>query len=266
MMTHLGSQIAQFIERRQAERVVHARAQEFSLARTIQQGLLPKASPVLPGLQIAGASHPAQETGGDYFDFIPMADGHWGIAIGDASGHGIGPALLAAETRAYLRAFALTHTDPGEVLDRVNQRLVEDIAEDFFVTLSFAQLHPLTRSLVYSNAGHLPAYVLDGRGEVKRVLPGTGPPLGLDPTSAFPNGPAVRLEPGDLVFLLSDGIVEAPSGAGSPFGIGRALEVVRAHRHEPPDDIIATLLYQVHEWSQSAQEDDMTAIVIKVAG
>jgi sigma-B regulation protein RsbU (phosphoserine phosphatase) len=195
-----------------------------------------------------------------------MADGHWGIAIGDASGHGIGPALLAAETRAYLRAFALTHTDPGAILDRVNQRLVEDIAEDFFVTLSLARLHPGTRSLVYSNAGHLPAYVLDGRGEVKRVLPGTGPPLGLYPTSAFPNGPAVRLEAGDLVFLLSDGIVEAPAGDGPRFGMGRTLEVVRAHRHEPASDIIAALLHQVHEWSQGAQEDDMTAIVIKVGG
>jgi serine phosphatase RsbU (regulator of sigma subunit) len=117
LLTGLGSQIAQFIERRHAERVVQARAREFSLARTIQQGLLPKAPPALPGLEIAGASHPAPETGGDYFDFIPMSDGHWGIAIGDASGHGIGAALLVAETRAYLRALALTHTDPGQVLD-----------------------------------------------------------------------------------------------------------------------------------------------------
>jgi serine phosphatase RsbU (regulator of sigma subunit) len=263
MVTNLGSQIAQFIERREAERVVHARAEEFSLARTIQQGLLPKAPPVLPGLEIAGASHPTQETGGDYFDFIPLSDGEWGIAIGDASGHGIGAALLVAETRAYLRAFALTDTDPGQILDSVNQRLVEDITADHFVTLLLARLHPRTRSLVYSNAGHLPAYVLNGRGEVKLVLPSTGLPLGVGPTGAFPNGPAIRLEPGDLVFLLSDGIVEAGAGDGPLFGIGRTLEVVRAHRHEPPGEIIAALMHQVREWSQSAQPDDMTAIVLK---
>jgi sigma-B regulation protein RsbU (phosphoserine phosphatase) len=156
MVTHLGSQIAQFIEGRQAEQVVHARAREFSLARTIQQGLLPKAPPVLPGLEIAGASNPAQETGGDYFDFIPMADGHWGIVIGDVSGHGIGAALLVADTRAYLRAFALANTNPGQILDSVNERLVEDVTADCFVTLFLGRLHPLTRSLVYSNAGHLP--------------------------------------------------------------------------------------------------------------
>ena len=198
--------------------------------------------------------------------FIPMADGHWGIVIGDASGHGIGAALLAAETRAYLRALALTRTDPGQVLDGVNQRLVEDIAADHFVTLFLGRLHPLTRSLVYSDAGHLPAYVLDGRGEVKLVLRSTGLPLGVDPTGDFPNSPTVRLEPGDLLFLLSDGIVEAPAGDGPQFGIGRALEVVRAHRHEPPGEIIAALMHQVREWSGSAQADDMTAIVIKVGG
>jgi sigma-B regulation protein RsbU (phosphoserine phosphatase) len=217
-------------------------------------------------LEIGGASHPAQETGGDYFDFIPMSDGHWGIVIGDASGHGIGAALLVAETRAYLRAFTLTHTKPGEVLGSVNQRLVEDMSADYFVTLFLGRLHPLTRSLVYSNAGHLPAYVLNGRGEVKQILHSTGLPLGVDPSGDFPNSTTVRLEPGDLLFLLSDGIVEAPAGDGPLFGIGRTLEVVRAHRHERPGEIIAALMHQVREWSRCSQTDDMTAIVIKVGG
>jgi serine phosphatase RsbU (regulator of sigma subunit) len=88
----------------------------------------------------------------------------------------------------------------------------------------------------------------------------------VDPTVAFPNRPAVRLEPGDLLFLLSDGIVEAREGNGPLFGTGRTLEVVRAHRHEPPGEILAALLHQVREWSGSAQADDMTAIVIKVGG
>ena len=251
LLIGLGSQIAQFIERRHAEVLLHAREREFSLARAIQQGLLPKAPPVLPGFEIAGASYPTQETGGDYFDFIPMSDGHWGIALGDASGHGIAAALLIAETRAYLRALALTHADPGQVLDRVNRRLVEDITTGHFVTLFLARLNPLTRSLVYSSAGHLPGYLLDGRGEVRLVLPSTGLPLGLDPAGAFPIGLAVRLEPGDLLLLLSDGIIEATSGAGPQFGIERALEVVRAHRHEPAGDIVAALVQEVRMWSQS---------------
>jgi serine phosphatase RsbU (regulator of sigma subunit) len=266
LVTNLGSQIAQFIERREAERVVHARAEEFSLARKIQQGLLPKAPPALPGLEIAAASHPAQETGGDYFDFIPLSDGQWGIVIGDASGHGIGAALLIAETCAYLRALALTHTDPGSILRLVNGRLAEDIGADHFVTLFLAQLDPRTGSLAYSSAGHWPGYVLDAQGKVKLGLKRTSLPLGLYPDGDFSNGPAITLDPGDLVFLFSDGIVEAPSGAGPAFGIGRALEVVCTHRHEPPGEIIAALMHQVREWSGSAQADDMTAIVIKVGG
>jgi PAS domain S-box-containing protein len=264
MMASIGIQVGQFIERRQAELVLHARQGEFQLAREIQQGLLPKAPPALTGFAIAGATHPTQETGGDYYDFIPMSDGHWGIAIGDASGHGIGAALLISETCAYLRALALTHTDPGTILGHLNNRLAEDISTDHFVTLLFARLCPRTRSLVYSNAGHWPGYVLDAQGEVKLVLNSTSLPLGLGPAGDFANGPAITLDPGDLVFLLSDGIVEAPSGAGSLFGIGRALEVVRAHRHHPPGELIAALLHQVREWSQSAQVDDMTAILIKV--
>ena len=148
----------------------------------------------------------------------------------------------------------------------MNQRLVEAITQDYFVTLFLGRLEPLTRSLVYSNAGHLPAYVIDGRGEVKLVLQSTGLPLGICTTSAFPNGPMARLEPGDVLFLLSDGIVEAHTGHGPLFGIGRTLEVVRAHRHQPPGEIIAALMDQVSEWSGSAKADDMTAIVIKVGG
>src|SRR5262249_672352 len=231
-----------------------------------RKGVPTSAPPALAGFEIAGACQPVQETGGDYFDFIPMSDGHQGIAIGDASGHGIGAALLIAETRAYLRALALTHTDPGTILRLLNNRLAEDISSDHFVTLLFARLCPLTRSLVYSNAGHLPGYVFDAQGQVKLVLQSTSLPLGLDPTGASSNGPALTLAPGDLVFLLTDGIVEARSGADSLFGIGRALEVVRAHRHESAGEIIAALFHEVREWFQSAQGDDMTAIVIKVGG
>jgi sigma-B regulation protein RsbU (phosphoserine phosphatase) len=88
----------------------------------------------------------------------------------------------------------------------------------------------------------------------------------VDPSGNFSNGRALTLDPGDLIFLLSDGIVEAPSGAGPLFGLGRALEVVRAHRQEPPDEIISALMHQLREWSESAQIDDMTAVLIKVRG
>jgi sigma-B regulation protein RsbU (phosphoserine phosphatase) len=134
------------------------------------------------------------------------------------------------------------------------------------VTLFLARLSPLTRSLIHSSAGHLPGYVLDGRGEVKLVLQSTGLPLGVARTADFPTGPVVHLEPGDLVFLHSDGVIEAPSGDGQLFGIGRTLKAVQARRHQPPALIVAALVQEVRAWSEGALADDMTAIVIKVRG
>src|SRR5262249_35549617 len=189
MMASIGIQVGQFIERRRAELALHAREREFRLARDIQEGLLPKAPPALAGFAIAGASLPAQETGGDYFDFIPLAEGHWGIALGDASGHGIGAALLIAETRAYLRALALAHTGPDEILGFINGSLSQDINGDHFVTLFLARLDPRTRSLTYSSAGHWPGYVFDAQGVLKLVLRSTGLPLSLDPAANFANSP-----------------------------------------------------------------------------
>jgi PAS domain S-box-containing protein len=186
MMANIGIQVGQFIERRRAELVLHTREGEFQLAREIQQGLLPKAPPTLPGFAIAGATHPTQETGGDYYDFIPMSDGRWGIAVGDASGHGIGAALLISETRAYLRALALTLTDPCEILRVANGRLADDIGADHFVTLFLARLDPRTRSLVYSNAGHWPGYVFDAQGWFSKVqaFPWAWTPAAIFPTDA----------------------------------------------------------------------------------
>jgi PAS domain S-box-containing protein len=263
MMASISSQVAQFAERRQAEKTLHERERELSLARAIQQRRLPKAAPALAGFDIGAASHPAKETGGDYLDFIPLPDGSLGIAVGDASGHGIGAALLMAETRAYVRALARTDTDIGRVLSLVNRHVGEDIGDDF-VTLVFARLDPRTRSLVYSSAGHWPGYVLDGRGEVKRALDSTGLPLGLDPTATFPDGAALTLAPGDLVLLLTDGIVEAISPAGPQFGMARALECVRVHRGATSGEIVAALFDEVRAFSHDLQIDDMTVVVIKV--
>ncbi len=263
MMASIGSQVAQFAERRQAEKALHERERELSLARAIQQRRLPRAAPALAGFDIGCASRPAQETGGDYLDFIPLPGGSLGVAVGDASGHGIGAALLMAEARAYLRALERSETGVGEVLAAVNRHLAEDVGDDF-VTLLLARLDPRTRSLAYSSAGHWPGYVLDGRGEVRTTLPSTGLPLGLDPTATFPDGVALTLEPGDLVLLLTDGIFEAFAPGGPPFGMERTLRSVRAHRGAPSGEIVAALFDEVRAFSRDLQSDDMTAVVIQV--
>jgi sigma-B regulation protein RsbU (phosphoserine phosphatase) len=219
--------------------------------------------PVVPGLQIGAASWPARKVGGDYFDFLSMPDGSLGVAIGDASGHGIGAALLVAEACAFIRALALRETDPDRILTLAHRRLAEDITEDHFITLFLMRIDPRSGKALYSGAGH-PGYLLDRRGNVKAVLEATGRPLGIElATAHFPSA-AIVLQPGDLVLLLTDGLVEAMSPAGTRFGLQRVLQTVRSHLHRTSGQIVETLLQTVKEFSSNIQLDDCTAVIIKV--
>jgi sigma-B regulation protein RsbU (phosphoserine phosphatase) len=267
MMGVIGNQVGQFMERRQAEQLVQAREQELRVAHKIQQSLLPRVPPVVPGFDIAGDSAPAHETGGDYFDFLPLLDGTLGLVIGDASGHGVGAALLIAETRAYLRALALAHAEIRTVLAQTNRRFIEDVADYYFVTLFFGRLDPASRSLVYASAGHPPGYLLDPAGKVRALLNSTGWPLGVDASGEFPPAPPLALQPGEVLLLLTDGILEARSPAGDLFGSDRALDVVRARRGEPARAIVDALLEAVRNFAGGqVPDDDCTALVLKVTG
>jgi serine phosphatase RsbU (regulator of sigma subunit) len=252
-------QLADVKERWEAERL----RTEIHIARQIQQKLFPASTLPLAGFDIGGASYPAEATGGDYFDYFPFKDGGLGIAIGDVSGHGFGPAILMAETRAYLRAFAVTHKDVGEILNLVNQALVSDV-DGRFATLLLARLDAGQRSFVYASAGHPTGYILDASGAVKSLLKSTGIALGVMDEGEFSAASPVMLEPGELVFLLTDGIVEAHSGDEALFGIERALEIVRANRMKTAKEIVSILCASARDFCRSrTQVDDMTAIIIK---
>jgi serine phosphatase RsbU (regulator of sigma subunit) len=236
---------------------------EIEEARRIQRKLFPIA-PSLPGFDIAGACYPAQATAGDCFDFIPLVDDSLGIAIGDVSGHGLGPALLMSATHAYLRAFAQVHPDVGNILAAVNRELAEDVEEGRFVTLLLARLEPQTRDLVYASAGHSMGYVLDRAGKVKGLLRRTGWPLGIDPESSFPVAAPLRLEPGELVLLATDGLLEAEAPDGTAFGVEGILECLRAHWQESAQGLVEILYRTARDHCQGRpQRDDMTAIVVK---
>ncbi|MBI3875404.1 MAG: SpoIIE family protein phosphatase, partial [Verrucomicrobia bacterium] len=210
--------IRDITERRRAEQELREHAEQFRVAREIQERLFPKASPQLPGFDIAGASFPAEATGGDYFDYLPMLHDGLGVVVGDVTGHGMGPALLMAETRAYLRIVALNRDDAGEVLTRANLVLAEDVGYERYVTVLLARLEPAARRLAYASAGHPPGYVLAADGEARLQLKRTGPPLGLKADTNYQSSPAITLAPGEIVLLLTDGIEEALSPANEFFG------------------------------------------------
>jgi PAS domain S-box-containing protein len=244
-----------------------AEGQEAQLrcAREVQQRLFPAGPPRLGGWDVGGASYPAESTGGDYFDYVGLADGSTAVVVGDVSGHGFGPALLMAETRAYLRGFALGHADVGAIAALLNRALAADLlTTDSFVTLLLARLDPGAGSLVYASAGHPDGYVLDAAGQVRAVLPSLNPPLGVEAGLSFTTRAVPGLAPGDLVLLLTDGVVEARSPEGVAFGCERALGAVRACRHEPAARVVENLYRAVRAHSRDGpQADDVTAVVIK---
>jgi sigma-B regulation protein RsbU (phosphoserine phosphatase) len=259
-ITHLVSVVKDITERRKGEQ----QDLELHLAREVQRRLFPKADPRVPGFDIAGASFPAGAMGGDYFDFFPMLRDRLGIVIGDVSGHGLGPSLLMAQTRAYLRSLARTCSDIGEIASILNQALVEDTADASFVTLLFTCLDPADGSLDYVNAGHLPGFILDRSGSVRAELKSTSVPVGLFPRRVFESSQTVNLKPGDLVVLFTDGITESEAPDETSFGVEGVLEVVRAHRDEPSGQIVGKLCLAARQFTKGrVQLDDATAVILK---
>ena len=188
-----------------------------------------------------------------------------GVLVADASGHGIGAALLAVETCAYLRGVALTVSDVGSLLGLANLCFSNDPTSCHFVTAFLMRLDPGTRSLDYTSAGHLPGYVLDQRGQTRLILNSTGLPLGIMPMETYSSS-TIHLEPGDLVLLITDGITEAASPGGQLFGMERTLQLVRQHQQQTPDEILTALFAAVRDYSNDNCVDDMTAVIIKVNG
>ena len=257
--------IRDITERERDRRKLLEHAEQFRVAREIQQHLFPKAPPNLPGFDIAGASFPAAAAGGDYFDFIAMADGGVGLVVGDVTGHGIGPALLMAETRAYVRIAGLNRADPGEVLTRTNVALADDIGSERFVTLFLGRLDAAQRQLTYVSAGHPPGYLLAPDGSVRMELRRTGVPLGMRANTEYRSTAPIQLAPGEVVLLLTDGIEEAMGPGDEMFGTDRMLAVLRENRHQSAAQIVDALYFAVREFCKGAeQEDDVTAIVLKV--
>ncbi len=264
-LTAVAHVLAGIIKRKRAEESLRGRDVQLIAAQRIQQHLLPRSAPSVPGFDVAGASFPAEFAAGDHFDYLHLADGALGVVVGDVSGHGFSSALLMASTSAHLRSFVEDHTDVEEIVVHTNSLLCRETEEGRFVTLFFARLDPASRTLQFVNAGHPAGYVLDRSGNVKSVMNSSRVPLAILPESDFPVSGPIRLEPNDVVLLVTDGILEAASPEGVLFGTQRMLEIVRANRHRKAEEIIETLQMAVGDFIQRQQpSDDVTAVVIKV--
>jgi sigma-B regulation protein RsbU (phosphoserine phosphatase) len=260
---HLVSVAKDITDRLRSER----NEAQLDAAHAIQQRLYPKEAPQVPGFDIAGAVLPAESLCGDYYDFFPMSGGGLGMTVADVCGHGVGPSILMAQARAYLRSLALAHSDVGEVLCRLNEILTVEGSEREFVTQILVRLDPDAGTLVYANAGHPAGILLGGDGQVREELGSCGPPLGILTDRVYPTSRVIRLEPGDIVVLYTDGISECCGPTETEFDTEGVLEVVRSHRRDAAQRILEALYSAASDFrSDAPQVDDMTAIICKVEG
>jgi serine phosphatase RsbU (regulator of sigma subunit) len=231
--------------------------QDMRTARNIQQSLLPREVPALEGWHFAPYYRPAQEVGGDFYDFHTFDDGRLGVVIGDVSGEGVPAALVMAITRTMLRTAARATDSPGEALAQVNELLSADIPSGTFVTCFYALLDPASGQLRYANAGHdLPYH---RHGEDVCELRATGMPLGLMPGMRYEELEAT-LEVDDRVLFYSDGLVEAHNTQREMFGFPRLMELVGRESDGKP--LIDYLLTQLNSFTGPnwEQEDDVTLL------
>jgi serine phosphatase RsbU (regulator of sigma subunit)/anti-sigma regulatory factor (Ser/Thr protein kinase) len=253
-------QVAQLVRRQEAEARSRERIeQELRVATTIQQNFLPRELPDLPGWEVSAYYRPAREVGGDFYDFIELAEGRIGIVIGDVTDKGVPAAMVMAATRSVLRASAQRVGSPGAVLERVNELMCPDMPAKMFVTCLYGVLEPATGRFVFANAGHNLPYVRTGDGSTE--LRATGMPLGLLPGIAYEETEA-QLEPGQTMLLHSDGVAEAHGPTRDMFGFPRLQDVVGARRGSGAviDRVLTELgRFTGSEWEQ---EDDITLVAL----
>ena len=237
-------------------------AHELEIAMQVQARLFPQRLPQMRTLEYAGACVQTRRVGGDYYDFLDLGRDRLGLIIGDIAGKGMPAALLMANLQANLRSQCATAIDqPERFLQTVNRLFYESTADNAYATCFYSEFDDRASHLRYANCGHLPAVVLRRSGEVER-LEATAPVLGL--FSAWECRTAeLRLFPGDLLAIYTDGITEAFDAQYEEFGEGRLVETLQAHRELPAQDLIAAIYEDVRGFSPQEQHDDMTLIVAR---
>ncbi len=236
---------------------------DLDLAREIQRGYLPDTDPDVDGFDIAGWNRPALETGGDAYDYMDV-DGQVGLFIADATGHGVGPALMVAECRAYLRSVAATTSDVVRIISTTNRLLADDLSEGRFVTVCLGVLNRDTAELTYLSAGQGPMVQYIAAEDRFVEISADTVPMGILDELPPLQPKIIGLAPGDLFVMLTDGFMEWARPDREQFGYDRVCEVLRLNQDKPSSDIIRILYDQVVTFACGvAQNDDLTAIVIR---
>jgi len=258
-----------------AEEALRKREQErdrlrhsLELAREVQQKLLPRDNPTIAGLDFAGRSIYCDETGGDYYDFIPFnqaGEDKLGVVVGDVSGHGISSALIMATVRASLRQRLSSPGSISQIIGDVNRQLAGDVADSGqFVTLFFLSIDRTRRVLNWVRAGHEPAIFYDQTSGQFEDLAGDGMALGVDQHTQYEQNEKGKFSPGSIIVLGTDGIWESRNSRGEMLGKSAINEIIRANASHGATEILETIIGKIREFQENMKfEDDLTLVVVK---
>lgn len=266
LLSIIATQSAQVIENArlyEEEREKERLMRDLIMAREIQKSLLPSEDPQLPGIDIAGRNVPAQEVGGDYYDFVSLGENQLAFALGDVSGKGIPAALLMSNLQAALRSQASTSPLPTECITQVNTLLHTCTDSEKFVTLFYGLFDAGQKSLRYTNAGHNHPLLLNPQGEHIALDVG-GIVLGALPQFPYEEG-KITFSPGQILVLYSDGITETVNEDDDQFGEERLIQTVREHADLSAAELSERILDRVRTFASTApRQDDMTLVILKI--
>lgn len=264
---HMQAALSEAETRRAMDRI----ERDLQAARSIQQALLPTQTPAVNGFEIAGWNRPADQTGGDYYDWQRLADGSWLVTVADVCGHGIGPALVTCACRAYMRASSERVYDLAALTTQVNRLLSEDLAEGRFVTMASVLIRPNDGGIALLSAGHGPILLLrQASGEVEDIE-SRDMPLAVVPDAGFGPAQPIAMAAGDVLALVTDGFVEwgrrLDDDTLEQFGVDRLRDSLRRHGRLDATAMIEAIAREVAEFAHpTPQQDDLTIAIVKRVG
>ncbi len=260
VVNQLGAQ-----RKRLAELTVKQRdelAEEIQLAAEVQQKILPRSIPTVPGFEFAARMYPAKIVAGDYYGFLQLPDEEIGLVIADVSGKGVAAGLLMPSIEVALRMEAPRFPGTNDLLVSFNNIVHQITGEDQFISLFYGKLRPETRSLKYTNAGHNPPLLIRGCQD-PILLDKGGPVLGVLPGSGYESG-QINLQTGDVLVLFTDGVVEAQNPAGEEYSAKRLARIVSSNLQQSPGEVIETIHASIVQFRETTVlADDLTLVVMK---
>ena len=243
-------------------RTLEFHQQDYERAREIQEALMPRTLPQIPGCEVAAACIPARVVGGDYYDTIRLSENSVAIAIGDVCGKGMAAALLMSNLQAIVRAYASAATSPRELCAQANRLLSANVAPGKYITFFYGVIDAARMTMIYCNAGHNPPILYRRAGTSDQLTDG-GPVLGVLPHAGYADG-SIDLASGDRLLLFTDGVTEAMNENLEEFGEERLKQILAASPARA-EEIQKQIMAAVVKFSTKELHDDATALVLTVS-